>query len=397
MEVTWQERYHTYKQKVRESISPQEVYTDQDVEELIFQTLAREQKKQYVNVRERSEMGRRIFYSLRGLDVLEPLMADEEITDIMVNGPESIFYEKGGVILQSEQPFESRERLEDVIQQIVGAVNRIINEANPIVDARLPDGSRVNAVFSPVVLEGPALTIRKFRRNPIRPEELVKWGTLSQEAIDFLEEMVRRRYNIFVCGGTASGKTTLLNVLSNYIPSDERVITIEDTAELRLQGLNNVVSLETRNNNVEGRGAISMRDLIRTSLRMRPDRIIVGEIRGAEALDMLQAMNSGHEGSLSTGHGNSCRDMLSRIETMVLMGTEIPLEAVRQQIAAALDLMVFIRRGKGGKRYVSEIVQVVGVGRGQILLENLFEWREDHLERTAAVLCRQKGEEGKRL
>ena len=385
--------YPYYKRRVRESLSPQTVYTDAEVEEVIFRTLAEEQKQSYVNVRDRTELGKRIFYALRGLDVLQPLMEDADITDIMVNGPECIYYEKKGRIYRSEQVFESRERLEDVIQQIVGAVNRIINEANPIVDARLPDGSRVNAVFPPTALQGPVLTIRRFRKMPIRLEELIRWGTLTQEAADFLQTAVRRKYNIFVCGGTASGKTTLLNVLSEFIPPQERIITIEDTAELRLQGLDNVVALETRNNNAEGKGAISIRELIRTSLRMRPDRIIVGEVRGAEALDMLQAMNSGHEGSLSTGHANSCRDMLSRIETMVLMGADLPLEAVRQQMAAALDLLVFVRRWAEGKRCVEEIQQVKGYTDGQVQLESLFEYRAGHFERTEAPLCRCKGED----
>lgn len=387
-----QKGYLFYKKKVRDNLSPQTLYTDAEVENIIFQTMAAENKTTYLSLRERTGIGKRIFHALRGLDVLQPLMEDPDITDIMVNGPECIYYEKGGKICRSPQVFESLERLEDVIQQIVGAVNRIINEANPIVDARLPDGSRVNAVFPPAALNGPVLTIRRFRENPITLEELTNWGTITEEAAEFLKQAVCHRYNIFVCGGTASGKTTLLNVLSNFIPAQERIITIEDTAELRLRGSENIVSLETRNNNVEGKGAITMRDLIRTSLRMRPDRIIVGEVRGAEALDMLQAMNSGHDGSLSTGHGNSCRDMLSRIETMVLMGAELPLTAVRQQMASAIDLMVFVRRGAGGKRYVDEIVQIVGYEKGNVRLENLFERQGGKLVRLAATLCRQKGE-----
>jgi pilus assembly protein CpaF len=382
--------YLFYKQRVRENLSPQEIYTDAQVEEVIFQTLAEEQKKTYIDARSRVDIGRRIFYALRGLDVLQPLMEDPDITDIMVNGPECIYYEKQGHIFRHSQVFESTERLEDVVQQIVGAVNRIINEANPIVDARLPDGSRVNAVFAPVALNGPFLTIRRFRENPITLAELIEWGTVTEEAATFLKEAVCHRYNIFVCGGTASGKTTLLNVLSNFIPPQERIVTIEDTAELRLGGSENIVSMETRNKNVEGKGAISIRDLIRTSLRMRPDRIIVGEVRGEEALDMLQAMNSGHDGSLSTGHANSCRDMLSRIETMVLMGADFPLEAVRAQIASAIDLMVFVRRGEAGRRYVEEIVQVVGQEQGRVMLDTLFERKEGCLVRTESVLCRRK-------
>lgn len=311
----------------------------------------------------------------------------------MVNGPNHVFVERMGKLERSREQFESKQRLEDIIQQIVGVVNRTINEAHPIVDARLPDGSRVNAVLGPVALNGPILTIRKFREEPISQEEMIQWGTLTQESADFLSRLVRQRYNIFICGGTASGKTTLLNVLSSFIPKEERIITIEDAAELRLNTLENVVTMETRNANVEGKGAITIRDLIRTSLRMRPDRIIVGEIRGAEALDMLQALNSGHEGSLSTGHANSCRDMLSRIETMVLMGAEFPLEAIRQQIASAIDILVFISRQKGGGRHVTEIVQILDIDGGNIRTEALFQWEKGELRRTEALLARHKGSE----
>ena len=368
--------YQEIKEKVRASIHLQTTYTDEEIRTVIFEVLAQESKRRYIDVKVRKLLGQKVFYALRRLDILQPMLEDESITEIMVNGPDHIFVERMGKLERSRERFESKQRLEDVIQQIVGAVNRTINEAHPIVDARLPDGSRVNAVLGPIALNGPILTIRKFREEPISQEEMIRWGTLTQESADFLSRLVRQRYNVFICGGTASGKTTLLNVLSSFIPREERIITIEDAAELRLNTLDNVVTMETRNANVEGKGAITIRDLIRTSLRMRPDRIIVGEIRGAEALDMLQALNSGHEGSLSTGHANSCRDMLSRIETMVLMGAEFPLEAIRQQIASAIDILVFISRQKGGGRHVTEIVQILGIEGGNIQTEALFQWEK---------------------
>lgn len=385
--------YQEIKEKVRASIRLQTTYSDDEIRTIIYEVLAQESKRRYIDVKTRKSLGQKVFYALRRLDILQPLLEDESITEIMVNGPNHVFVERMGKLERSREQFESKERLEDIIQQIVGVVNRTINEAHPIVDARLPDGSRVNAVLGPVALNGPILTIRKFREEPISQEEMIQWGTLTQESADFLSRLVRQRYNIFICGGTASGKTTLLNVLSSFIPKEERIITIEDAAELRLNTLENVVTMETRNANVEGKGAITIRDLIRTSLRMRPDRIIVGEIRGAEALDMLQALNSGHEGSLSTGHANSCRDMLSRIETMVLMGAEFPLEAIRQQIASAIDILVFISRQKGGGRHVTEIVQILDIDGGNIRTEALFQWEKGELRRTEALLARHKGSE----
>ena len=385
--------YQEIKEKVRARIRLQTTYSDDEIRTIIYEVLAQESKRRYIDVKTRKSLGQKVFYALRRLDILQPLLEDESITEIMVNGPNHVFVERMGKLERSREQFESKQRLEDIIQQIVGVVNRTINEAHPIVDARLPDGSRVNAVLGPVALNGPILTIRKFREEPISQEEMIQWGTLTQESADFLSRLVRQRYNIFICGGTASGKTTLLNVLSSFIPKEERIITIEDAAELRLNTLENVVTMETRNANVEGKGAITIRDLIRTSLRMRPDRIIVGEIRGAEALDMLQALNSGHEGSLSTGHANSCRDMLSRIETMVLMGAEFPLEAIRQQIASAIDILVFISRQKGGGRHVTEIVQILDIDGGNIRTEALFQWEKGELRRTEALLARHKGSE----
>ena len=365
----------TVKRRVREEAA----YTDEAVKQIILKVISREHRDSWIPLEERIRIGKNIFYSLCGMDVLQPILEDEAVTDIMVNGPDHIYYEKNGHILSSSEHFENKKRLEDLIQQIVGSVNRSVNEANPIVDARLADGSRVHVVLPPVALNGPILTIRRFRKRPITIEELIAWKTLDVDTALYLQNAVEKKKNIFVCGGTASGKTTLLNVLSNFIPKDERIITIEDAAELRLAELENVVTLETRNENVEGKGRISMRDLIRASLRMNPDRIIVGEVRGGEALDMLQAMNTGHEGSLSTGHANSCNDMLMRIETMVLMGAEMPLEAIRQQIASAIDLLVFVEKGKGGNRKVTEICRVVGYRRGEVVTKKIMRMEDEKI------------------
>ncbi len=358
--------YNICKEQVKRRVLQEAVYTDEAVHEITRDVIAAQHKKEWIPLRERIHIGKKIFNGLRGLDVLQPILEDETVTDIMVNGAEHIYYEKNGHMVRSKDHFESEKRLEDLIQQIVGSVNRSVNEANPIVDARLHDGSRVHVVLPPVALNGPVLTIRRFRKRPITIEELIEWGTLEEKTAEFLKRAVEEKMNIFVCGGTASGKTTLLNVLSNFIPAEERIITIEDAAELRLAKLENVVTLETRNGNAEGKGQISMRELIKASLRMNPDRIIVGEVRGGEALDMLQAMNTGHEGSLSTGHANSCTDMLMRIETMVLMGAEMPLEAIRQQMASAIDLLVYVEKRKGGRRQLSEIRKVLGYKDGEV-------------------------------
>ncbi len=385
-----EERYIRLRKEVQRRLGRERQETDSMVRRQIYEVLAQEASQAYLPVRERVLIGSRIFYALRGLDILQPLLEDEAITEIMVNGPDHIYVEYRGKMIRTKGHFESLQRLEDVIQQIVGSINRRVNEANPIVDARLADGSRVNVILPPVALNGPILTIRKFRKEPIRVKDMIHWGTFTEEAADFLRYLVENRYNIFVCGGTGAGKTTLLNVLSNFIPEEERVITIEDAAELRLSSLENVITLETRNGALDGRGRITMRDLIRTSLRARPDRIIVGEVRGAEALDMLSAMNTGHEGSLSTGHANSTQDMISRLETMVLMGADLPMEAIRQQIASAIDIFVYIARGRGGQRMVTEISQVLGMTDGQVKMESLFSWREGQLLRTEAKLHRRK-------
>ena len=385
-----EDRYIRLRKEVQRRLGRERQETDSMVRRQIYEVLAQEASQAYLPVRERVRIGSRIFYALRGLDILQPLLEDEAITEIMVNGPDHIYVEYRGKMIRTKGHFENLQRLEDVIQQIVGSINRRVNEANPIVDARLADGSRVNVILPPVALNGPILTIRKFRKEPIRVKDMIHWGTFTEEAADFLRYLVENRYNIFVCGGTGAGKTTLLNVLSNFIPEEERVITIEDAAELRLSSLENVITLETRNGALDGRGRITMRDLIRTSLRARPDRIIVGEVRGAEALDMLSAMNTGHEGSLSTGHANSTQDMISRLETMVLMGADLPMEAIRQQIASAIDIFVYIARGRGGQRMVTEISQVLGMTDGQVEMESLFSRREGKLLRTDAKLYRRK-------
>lgn len=372
------EIYGRCKEQVKKRVRQESAYTDEQVRKLILEVIAKEHRTQWIPLRKRVLIGQRIFHALRGLDILQPLMEDEEITDIMVNGADHIYFEKSGQMQRYGESFESVRCLEDLIQQIVGSVNRSVNEANPIADARLPDGSRVHVVLPPVALNGPILTIRRFRNQPITMEELIKWGTLTEEMAAYLKKAVEEKKNIFVCGGTASGKTTLLNVLSNFIPKEERIITIEDAAELRLSKLENVVTMETRGGDGEERGRIAMRELIKASLRMNPDRIIVGEVRGAEALDMLQAMNTGHEGSLSTGHANSCKDMLMRIETMVLMGADMPLEAIRQQMASAIDLLVYVEKGRKG-RSLSEILEVCGYENGQVKTKAVLRRRGDEI------------------
>ena len=329
----------------------------------------------------RLEVRREIFNSFRKLDVIQDLIDDEDVTEIMVNGQGNIFYEKGGLILRWEKSFSSQVKLEDVIQQIVAKVNRVVNTSSPIVDARLLDGSRVNIVLPPIAPDGPIITIRRFSKEPMTMERLLKYESISEEAVEFLKGAVRGGKNIFISGGTGSGKTTFLNALSHFIPEGERVITIEDSLELQLT-VKNLVRLEARNANADGEGEITIRDLIRTALRMRPDRLIVGEVRGAETLDMLQAMNTGHDGSLSTGHGNSPRDMLSRLETMVLMGGELPLYAVRGQIGAALDLMVHLGRFAGGSRKVVSIVEVLGYEDGEVGLREIFARENGELKKV---------------
>ena len=350
--------------------------SDEELLEIIHSVLEESSKKQFIPLKEKAALGKELFNAFRKLDILQELIEDESITEIMINGTENIFIEREGQIFLSDKKFLSRGKLEDVVQQMVAECNRIVNEASPIVDARLNDGSRVNVVLPPAAINGPIVTIRKFPKHRITMEQLLEYESISEEAAEFLVRLVRAGYNIFISGGTGSGKTTFLNVLSDYIPETERIITIEDNAELQITELPNLVRLEARNANVEGTGEISIRDLIRTALRMRPDRIIVVEVRGKEAADMLQAFNTGHDGSLSTGHANSPKDMLSRLEMMTLMGMDIPLSAVQRQIAAGIDIMVHLGRLRDRSRKVLEIVEVLGYEKDEIRLQSLFSFRE---------------------
>lgn len=358
--------------RVVAQIDMNEELSDELLHNIIDKVIEEELQIEYVPINKRLDVHKQIFDSIRGLGVLQDLLEDEEITEIMVNDTDHIFIEKCGCVSRYNGKFSSKERLEDVIQQIVGKSNRRVNQAMPIVDTRLQDGSRVNVVLSPIAINGSTITIRKFPKDCITMDKLILYRSITKEAADFLQRLVEAKYNIFISGGTGSGKTTFLNALSNYIPEGERVITIEDSAELKLQNTENIVSLEVRQMNVEGENAISIRDLIKTSLRMRPDRIIVGEVRGEEALDMLQAMNTGHEGSMSTGHANSPKDMLSRLEVMTLMGVDIPLPAIRSQIASAVDIVVHLGRVKDKSRKVLEIVEVAGIKDGNIFVNPLF-------------------------
>ena len=353
--------------------------SDEEIENLIGEEASRLMQEEPISIRERLMLEARVFNSLRKLDALQELLDDPEISEIMVNGPKHIFYEKAGRVHAWNQAFASEEKMQDVIQQIVAGCNRTVNEASPILDARFKDGSRVNIVLPPVALSGPTVTIRRFPEKPVTMEGLLRFGSITEEAAVFLKTLVRAGYNIFISGGTGSGKTTFLNVLSGFIPSDERVITIEDSAELQLQGIENLVSLETRNGG-NGTNEISIRDLIRSSLRMRPDRIVVGEVRGGEALDMLQCLNTGHDGSMSTGHANSSKDMLSRLENMVLMAAELPLAAIRQQIASGLDIIVHLGRLRDRSRKVLDISEVCGYENGEISIRNLYSFVEEGFE-----------------
>lgn len=348
---------------------------DEAVQELVEKEVWLMGKETYIPLAEKKRLCREIYYAIRKFDVLQELLEDETVTEIMVNGPDHIFIEKEGRLQQWQTAFESEDKLLDVIQQIVAKANRVVNESSPIVDARL-FGSRVHVVLPPVALNGPILTIRRFGKTPLLIPELLRLGSVSQEICTFLEKLVIAGYNIFISGGTGSGKTTFLNALSSFIPRTERIITIEDSAELQIQGNDNLVRLETRNANVEGCKPVTIRDLIRASLRMRPDRIIVGEVRGAEAIDMLQALNTGHDGSLSTGHANSAADMIARLETMVLMGMELPLAAIRRQIAGGVDLIVHLGRLRDKSRRVLSVSEVVGYEQGEVLLSVIYEFQE---------------------
>lgn len=368
---------HNLKKQIRDQIDMFIRISNDDLRVKIEEVVFAYAHTQPMTANEKYGAVQTIYNSFRGLDVLQPLIDDRSITEIMINHHSEIFIEKEGRVMLCPVQFESREKLEDIIQMIVSKVNRVVNESSPIVDARLKDGSRVNVVLPPVALRGPTMTIRKFPDKPLTMEDLVHKGTLSADVASVLKYIVQAKYNIFISGGTGSGKTTFLNALSNFIPKDERIITIEDSAELQIYQVPNLVSLETRNSNTEGRGEISVKDLIKSSLRMRPNRIIVGEVRGAEALDMLQAMNTGHDGSLSTGHGNSIPDMLSRLETMVLSGANLPLQVIRQQIGSAIDIMIHLSRMRDHSRKVTEISEIVGVHNGEIEVNPLYRYQSE--------------------
>ena len=366
-----------------EQLDLSEELTDEQVLATIEQAVLVYGREHYLPLEEKYRLKKEIFHGIRGFDILEELLADESVTEIMINGHENIFYERQGKLYLWEKQFSSEERLRDVIQKMAAEANRVVNEACPIADTRLADGSRVNIVLPPVALDGPAVTIRKFSKSPYTMDRLVELGALSEEAREYMEDAVKSRRNIFISGGTGSGKTTFLNALSAFIPDTERVITIEDAAELQIRTIPNLVRLEVRKANTEGCSAVSVRDLIKTALRMRPSRIIVGEVRGAEALDMLQAMNTGHEGSLSTGHANSAEDMLSRLETMVLQGSDIPLYAIRKQIASAIDVFVQLCRRSGGSRGVMQICENDGMKDGEIVLRPVFEAKRTQTDEVA--------------
>lgn len=389
-----EERKKRLREKLAESIDYSTEKSDEEIQELIDEILIRESKTAPLSLAERVQLRRELFHAIRKLDVLQDLVDDGHITEIMINGPENIFIEKDGHLFRSDLRFESREQLQNVIQQIVADCNRVVNEASPIVDARLKNGSRVNVVLDPVALNGPIVTIRRFPDKPIMMEDLIGYGSVTREVCEWLGRLVKAKYNIMISGGTGSGKTTFLNALSYYIPEEERIITIEDNAELQILGLPNLVRMEKRNANVDGCQEITIRDLIRTSLRMRPDRIIVGEVRGGEAFDMMQCLNTGHDGSMSTGHANSSEDMLSRLENMILMGMELPLTAIRQQIASGVDIIVHLGRLRDRTRKVLEITEVMGFEEGRIRLSPLYQFVETGEDAEGRVLgaLQKKGE-----
>lgn len=371
-----EERRKLLKEKVIENIDYSRESSDEEIRELIDSMLVKESRERPISLTDRKRLRKELFHAVRKLDVLQELVDDPKITEIMINGPDHIFIERDGKLTESGLYFDSVEKLQNVIQQIVSDCNRVVNEASPIVDARLENGARVNVVLNPVALNGPIVTIRRFPDQPITMEDLVRFGSVTEEVCEWLGRLVKAKYNIFISGGTGSGKTTFLNALSDYIPEEERIITIEDSAELQIRNLRNLVRMETRNENVEGCREITIRDLIKTSLRMRPDRIIVGEVRGGEAFDMMQCLNTGHDGSMSTGHANSSKDMLSRLENMILMGMEIPLPAIRQQIASGIDIIVHLGRLRDRTRKVLEIVEILGYEEGEIRFSTLYRFEE---------------------
>lgn len=383
--------FEILRRKVIESTEISESIDDDEVYDAIDRVIMGNSVKSTMGIMTRIRLRERLYNSIRGLDVLEDIIYDDSVTEIMINGADNIFVEKYGKITKYDERFSSTERLMDVIQKIVSGANRRVNEASPIVDTRLEDGSRVNVVLNPIALDGPVLTIRKFPSDAIDMERLIEFGSIDEDTAMWLRKIVAAGYNVFISGGTGSGKTTFLNALSNYIPGDERIITIEDSAELQIKNVDNLVRLEVRQENSEGENGISMRELIKSALRMRPDRIIVGEVRGEEAIDMIQAMNTGHDGSISTGHANSPSDMLLRLETMILMGVDMPVQAIRGQIAAAIDIVIHLGRLRDKSRKVLEIIEVLGMEDGCIRTQTLYKFVEDgvrdehiigHLERS---------------
>ena len=392
--INTEEKRRLLKERLIESIDFSRESSDEEIRELIDEMLIRESRESPISLAERAKLRKELFHAVRKLDVLQELVDDSQITEIMINGPDQIFIEQNGRLMESGLHFDSAEKLQNVIQQIVSDCNRTVNEASPIVDARLQNGARVNVVLNPVALNGPIVTIRRFPDRPITMEDLISFGSITEEVCQWLNKLVQAKYNIFISGGTGSGKTTFLNALSNYIPGEERIITIEDSAELQIKNIPNLVRLETRNANVEGCREITIRDLIKTSLRMRPDRIIVGEVRGGEAFDMMQCLNTGHDGSMSTGHANSSQDMLSRLENMILMGIEIPLAAIRQQIASGIDIIIHLGRLRDKTRKVLEIVEVLGYEENEIRLAPLYRFEEEGETDEGRILgvLRKKGE-----
>lgn len=372
-------------QRVLKNIDLSRHSTDEEIMEYIDDCILAYGRTDYIPLKDKIKIKKDIFNSIRRLDILQDLIEDKSITEIMVNGTQNIFIEQEGKIRAWHERFHSRVKLEQVVQQMISQSNRIINESNPIADARLEDGSRINIVLPPVAMEGPIITIRKFPEEAIRIEQLIQWNSISEEVAEFLRKLVVSGYNIFISGGTGSGKTTFLNVLSNFIPTEERIITIEDSAELQIRNVPNLVRLEVRNANTEGKKGITIRDLIRTALRMRPDRIIIGEVRDEAALDLLQALNTGHDGSLSTGHANSPRDMLSRLESLVLMGADIPLLAIRKQIASAIDIVVHLGRLRDRSRRVLEIMEVIDCIDGEYQVRSLYSFMEDGEEQGRII------------
>lgn len=387
----WEQEGLNLRKKLRERLDQTREVEDQEIYRQIDDLILEETRNRYVSLRRKEALRTELFNSIRKLDILQELIDDDSVTEIMVNGTEGIFLERNGRLLCWEKKITSKEKLEDMVQQIAGRCNRIVNESVPVADARLSDGSRVSLVLPPVALNGPVITIRRFPKNPIHMDRLVELGAVTTEAAAFLRALVRSGYNIFISGGTGSGKTTFLNALSDFIPKEERIITIEDNAELQIQGAENLVRLEARQANTEGKNSVTIRDLIKASLRMRPDRIVVGEVRGEEALDMIQSMNTGHDGSLSTGHANSPRDMLSRLETMILMAMELPLSAIRRQIASAVDILIHLGRMRDRSRKVMEIVEITGYDRasGEITERTLFQLEETK-EQPMGVFVRKQ-------